>query len=187
MRTLFERGRFDAGSTAVSSSCLLFFALGLPFVSAVKVVTPAFFSLKDTRTPVAVGIGVMAVNVAVSLGLMGPLRVGGLALALSVSQALNFIVLLAWLERRIGAIGMARWTLPAAKAAAAAVLMGAALSLAWPLLRVDGAVFAVRAAALAGAIAAGIMTYAGLLRIVSPADFKSVIGLLRKAAVKEAP
>jgi putative peptidoglycan lipid II flippase len=187
MRTLFERGRFDAGSTAVSSSCLLFFALGLPFVSAVKVVAPAFFSLKDTRTPVAVGIGVMAVNVAVSLGLMGPLRVGGLALALSVSQALNFILLLAWLERRIGAIGMARWALPAAKAAAAAVLMGAALSLAWPLLRVDGAVFAVRAAALAGAIAAGIMTYAGLLRIVSPADFKSVIGLLRKAAVKEAP
>ncbi|MCK7525089.1 MAG: hypothetical protein MZV64_49525 [Ignavibacteriales bacterium] len=35
--------------------------------------------------------------------------------------------------------------------------MGAALRLAWPLLGVDGAAFAVRAAALAGAILAGIV------------------------------
>ena len=71
MRTLFERGKFDSASTAVSSSCLLFFALGLPFVSGVKVVAPAFFSLKDTRSPVVIGIAVMVVNTAVSLLLMG--------------------------------------------------------------------------------------------------------------------
>src|SRR5512136_5224 len=96
MRTLFERGAFDRASTAISSSCLLYFAIGLPFVSAVKVVAPAFFSLKDTRTPVAIGIVVMLVNTAVSHLLMGSLRVGGLALSLSLSQALNFVLLLLW-------------------------------------------------------------------------------------------
>lgn len=187
MRTLFERGQFNSGSTAVSSSCLLFFALGLPFVSAVKIVATAFFSLKDTRTPVAIGIAVMAVNTAVSLVLMGPLRVGGLALSLSLSQALNLVLLLVWLERRIGATGTAGWALSAAKSAAAAAIMGLALRLFWPLLHIDTAGFAVRAAALAGAIAAGILLYVGLIRIISPAEFRSVTGLLRKAAVKENP
>ncbi len=188
MRTLFERGHFGHGSTAVSASCLLFFALGLPFISGVKVVAPAFFSLKDTRTPVVIGIAVMAVNIAASLLLMGPLRVGGLALALSVSQGLNFVLLLFWLGRKIGAIDPVRWAAPAARSAAAAALMGAALRLAWPLLRVDGSAFAVRAAALAGAIAAGIVIYIGLLRLVSPADLKSVVGhLKRAAATKESP
>jgi putative peptidoglycan lipid II flippase len=187
IRTLFERGRFDSASTAVAASCLLFFALGLPFVSGVKVVAPAFFSLKDTRTPVLIGVAVMAVNTALSLLLMGRLRVGGLALSLSLSQALNFVLLLVWLERKIGATGAARWAAPVAKSAAAAAVMGAALRLAWPLLRVDGSAFAARAAALAGAIAAGILVYAGLMRLISPADFRSVIGLLRRAAVKEGP
>jgi putative peptidoglycan lipid II flippase len=187
MRTLFERGRFDPGSTAVSAACLLFFALGLPFVSGVKVVAPAFFSLKDTRTPVAIGIVVMAVNTAVSLALMGRLRVGGLAMALSLSQVLNFVLLLVWLERRIGAIDLAGWAVPAAKAAAAAAVMGAALRLAWPLLRVEGEAFVVRAAALAGAILAGIVIYVLLLRLVSPADLKSVLGHLKRAAAKERP
>jgi hypothetical protein len=65
--------------------------------------------------------------------------------------------------------------------------MGAALRLAWPLLRVDRAAFALRAAALGGAIAAGIAIYAGLLSLVSPADLKSVIRHLKRAAVKESP
>ena len=187
MRTLFERGRFDAGSTAVSSACLLFFALGLPFVSGVKVVAPAFFSLKDTRTPVAIGLVVMAVNTALSLLLMGPFRVGGLALSLSLSQVLNFVLLLVWIERRIGKVDLAGWALPAAKAAAAAAVMGAALRLGWPLLRADGAGFAVRAAALAGAILAGILIYVLLLRLVSPADLKSILRHLKRAAAKEGP
>jgi len=185
MRTLFERGQFNSGSTAISSGCLLFFALGLPFVSGVKVVAPAFFSLKDTRTPVGIGIAVMAVNTTVSLVLMGPLRVGGLALSLSLSQMLNFVLLLIWLERKIGPTGTFRWAGAAARSGAAAAIMGAALRLGWPQLHVDRAAFLVRAAALAGAIGAGILLYAGLIRLISPGEYRGVIGLLKRAAIKE--
>ncbi len=130
MRTLFERGRFDRSSTALAASCLLFFAVGLPFVSGVKVVAPAFFSLKDTRTPVAIGIVVMLTNAAVSVGLMGSLRVGGLALSLSLSQILNFALLVVWLERKIGPTDKRRWAASAARSAVAAAAMGVALRLA---------------------------------------------------------
>ncbi len=185
IRTLFERGAFDRGSTALAASCLMLFAVGLPFVSGVKVVAPAFFSLKDTRTPVAIGVVVMLANAALSLLLMGPFRVGGLALALSLSQVLNFVLLLVWLERKVGPTGRGRWAASAAKAAAAAAAMGAVLRIAWPALGVDGSPLAVRAAALLGTIVAGIVLYLGLLRLLSPGDFASVVGLLRKAAAKE--
>jgi len=185
IRTLFERGLFDKESTSLSAACLLFFALGLPFVSGVKVVAPAFFSLKDTRTPVAIGVAVMVVNAAASLLLMGSLRVGGLALALSLSQVLNFVLLLLWLERKVGPMGKGQWALPAAKSAAAAVVMGTALRLLWPVLAVERAAFIVRAGALAGAIVLGIVIYLALLRVISPADLKSVAGLLGRAVGKE--
>ncbi len=187
IRTLFERGAFDRGSTALASSCLLLFAIGLPFVSGVKVVAPAFFSMKDTRTPVAIGVVVLLVNAGLSLLLMGPLRVGGLALSLSLSQVLNFVLLLLWLERKVGPSGRGRWAASAAKAAAAAAVMGAVLRLAWPALGVEASPFAVRAAALLGAIVSGIVIYLGLLRLVSPADLAGLFGLLRKAAAKEGP
>ena len=187
IRTLFERGMFDRESTSLSATCLLFFALGLPFVSGVKVVAPAFFSLKDTRTPVRIGIVVMLANTAVSLLLMGSLRVGGLALALSLSQVLNFVLLFLWLERKVGPMDRRAWLLPAAKAAAAAAVMAVSLRLLWPAAAVERAGFAVRAGALALAIGAGVVIYLALIRVLSPADLKSVAGLVRKAMGKEKP
>jgi putative peptidoglycan lipid II flippase len=185
IRTLFERGQFDGESTARSAACLLFFALGLPFISGVKVVAPAFFSLKDTRTPVRMGVVVMAVNTAVSLLLMGPLRVGGLALSLSLSQALNFVLLFIWLERKVGPMDRKSWALPAAKSAAAAAVMALALRLLWPAAVLERAAFAVRAGALAVAIVAGVLIYAALMAVLSPGDLKSAVGLIRRAAGKE--
>jgi hypothetical protein len=65
--------------------------------------------------------------------------------------------------------------------------MGTALRLAWPALGVDASPFAVRAGALLAAIVSGIVVYLALLRIVSPADLKSVVGHVRRAAGKERP
>ena len=187
IRTLFERGMFDRESTSTSAACLLFFALGLPFVSGVKVVAPAFFSLKDTRTPVRIGIVVMLANIAASVLLMGPLRVGGLALALSLSQVLNFVLLFLWLERKVGPMDRRSWLLPTAKSAAAAALMAVSLRLLWPAAAVERAGFAVRAGALALAIGAGVVIYLTLVRVLSPTDLKSVAELVRKAMGKEKP
>lgn len=184
IRILFERGRFDAESTAMSAACLLFFAIGLPFVSGVKVLAPAFFSLKDTRTPVVAGVIVMAVNVAGALLLMGRLRVGGLALALSLSQILNFVLLFVWLDKRIGPMRKAPLVAAAGRSLAAAALMGGALRLAWPALGIERAAFALQAAALAVAILTGILLYAGLVRVFSPRDFENLARLLWRSAFK---
>lgn len=106
VRVLFERGQFGPASTAATAWALGFYALGLTTFSAVKVVAPAFYALRDTRTPVWIGIGAMAVNVGASLLLMGPLAHGGLALATTLASAVNTAGLLFWLRRRIGRLGL---------------------------------------------------------------------------------
>jgi putative peptidoglycan lipid II flippase len=67
---LLERGQFDATSTDLTAWALGFFALGLVGHAVVEIVARAFYALKNTRTPVAVGVAAMAVNVGLSLLLM---------------------------------------------------------------------------------------------------------------------
>ncbi len=104
IQVLFERGLFDAQSTSLSASCLFFFSLGLPFISGAKILAPAFYSLEDTKTPAVVAVLVMISYILLSLVLMKPLHVGGLALALSLSSFFNFALLFFLLERKIGKI-----------------------------------------------------------------------------------
>jgi putative peptidoglycan lipid II flippase len=102
---LFEHGAFGAeNSTPLTASALFFYALGLPAFGAVKVIGQAFFAFQDSRTPFGVGVVAMVANIVLNLLLMGPLGVGGLALATSLSGFLN-LALLAWFLRpRLGGV-----------------------------------------------------------------------------------
>jgi len=102
---LLRWGRFGAHSLSMTSFALLFFALGLPAVGGVRVVAPAFYSLKDIKTPVKVAAVAMVGNIALALILMKPLAHGGIAFALSLSAYLNLFLLLLLFRRRAGALG----------------------------------------------------------------------------------
>ena len=49
---LLERGRFTSHDTAATAAALMFYAPGLLGYSAVKIASPSFYSLRDSRTPV---------------------------------------------------------------------------------------------------------------------------------------
>jgi putative peptidoglycan lipid II flippase len=101
---LFRYGRFTEESVNMVAYALLFHATGLMGIGLTRVVVQMFYSMKDTKTPVYVAAGVMAVNIALCLLLSGPLRLGGIALAGSVSAYCNFFALLFLLEKRIGRV-----------------------------------------------------------------------------------
>ena len=54
IRLLFQRGEFTALDTIGAASALSFFVLGLPFLSGVRNTVPAFFAMKDSKTPVMI-------------------------------------------------------------------------------------------------------------------------------------
>ncbi|MEW5957282.1 MAG: murein biosynthesis integral membrane protein MurJ [Chloroflexota bacterium] len=113
---LLERGEFDAASTALTAWALGFFALGLVGHAVVEIVTRAFYALKNTKTPVAVGVAAMAINIGLSLLLLnlfarqGWPPHGGLALANSIAVTLETALLLALLRPLMGGLSEAGWT-----------------------------------------------------------------------------
>lgn len=100
--TLFQYGAMQASDVHQAAMSLQAYALGLLPFMAIKVLAPGFFARQDTRTPVRIAIIAMVANMAMNLLFIGPLAHVGLALATSLSAALNATLLLLGL-RKIGA------------------------------------------------------------------------------------
>lgn len=103
-KVLFERGAFTGYSTEITSCALLFYTLGLAASGGIKVLVSTFYSLHDTRTPVKTAFAALAINLALNIVLMYPLKAGGLALATSISAIVNFLVLYQLLRKRLGGL-----------------------------------------------------------------------------------
>lgn len=105
IRVLFERGAFDAHSTAITSGTLAFYAVGMFSFSGIKILVTAFHSLQDTRTPVIVAGACLLLNATLNFILMVPLKVGGIALATSIAATVDFLILFYILNRRFNGFG----------------------------------------------------------------------------------
>lgn len=174
IQVLFERGLFDVSSTSMTSLCLFYFAFGLPFISGVRILSPAFYSFRDIKTPVIVAFFIMITYIGLSLVLMNPLRVGGIALALSLASVLNFIALFVLLERKIGRIKKREFVLAGIKCAFSAGLMGAAI---WFFIRkfdFPRLIFLKQLGVLTAAIVLGILVYVLLSLLFNQEDLKSL-------------
>jgi putative peptidoglycan lipid II flippase len=98
---LFERGAFAPRDTLATAAALVAYAAGLAGYSAVRIATPAFYALRESRTPVIVTAVTVAVNVALNLILVRYFGYIGLAVGTSAAALLNAALLLALLRRRL--------------------------------------------------------------------------------------
>jgi putative peptidoglycan lipid II flippase len=89
LTTLFQYAEFTQNDVIMSSKSLMAYALGLPGFILIKVLSSAFFSRQDTRTPVKIAVIAMVSNIILNLILVVPLAHAGLALASSLSAYIN--------------------------------------------------------------------------------------------------
>ena len=97
---LFERGAFSPESSAMTTDALACYAAGLWAFAGMRVLITAFYALQDTKTPVKVAVIALGVNAISGLLLMGWLRHAGLALALSLASAVQFVCLAVFLRKK---------------------------------------------------------------------------------------
>jgi len=90
---LFGGGRFDARSSLLTSNALFFYSIGLTAYGGTKYYSLAFFALKDTVTPTKIAGLALLMNIVLNALLMFPLKIGGLALATSISGVVSFLFL----------------------------------------------------------------------------------------------
>ena len=159
IQVVFQYGQFDIQSTAMTSSCLFYFAFSLPFISGVKVLAPAFYSFKDTKTPVIVAFIAMLIYISLALLLMGPLRVGGIALSLSVSSFINFVLLFFLLEKKIGDLRKKTLLSSSGRSLFFSALMGSAVWIFIKRFDLPAYSLVLRLLILSAAISIGICVY----------------------------
>jgi len=102
IRLIYEHGIFSRVATNMTASALLYYSIGLFAYACVRLITMSFYALKDTKTPVKIGIYIVFINIALDLILVRYLAHSGLALATSVAAILNLIILLKVLQDKIG-------------------------------------------------------------------------------------
>jgi len=132
---LFMGGAFDYTKAERSAEALFYYSIGLSFVALVRVLAPAFFALKDTKTPVLTAFIAFILNAGFSLALMGPLLHGGLALATTLSSFCNMGLLLWFVRRKVGPFGGRKILFEGAKTLLASAPMG--LAVAWGMSLID--------------------------------------------------
>ncbi|QGY39619.1 murein biosynthesis integral membrane protein MurJ [Pseudodesulfovibrio cashew] len=99
---LFERGAFSPEAVSATASALVAYSAGLPFIALSRPLVAAFYALEDTRTPVKIAAVCLVANVGLGVWLMQPMAHVGLALAVSFSSLLNFVLLFVLLSRKRG-------------------------------------------------------------------------------------
>lgn len=160
IEVLFQHGKFNAQSTAITAPPLMFFALGLCAFALIKVVVPAFYSLHDTKTPVKIAAWALTFNLISNFlvsrpghveGALGPifsffasiadvlhipsLQNGGLALSTSLAAYINLSILIRTFEKRHGRIVNREVVVSVIKSGIASMAMGVVC---WYVIRIPG-------------------------------------------------
>jgi putative peptidoglycan lipid II flippase len=123
---IFERGRFTPADTAATAAALVSYAPGLIGYSAVKLVSPAFYAMGNSRIPVISSAVSVAFNVAANLVLVRSLGHRGLALGTALAALVNAGLLLALLRIRLGGLDGHRLAVASMKISLASFAMAVA-------------------------------------------------------------
>ncbi len=167
---LLRSGAFGTSSTDLVVSALVFYAIALFAHSGIEILSRGFYALSDTRTPVTFAVMSMLINLVLSLILVWPFGVGGLAAALSIATIDEFTMLVRTLNRRLGGLDSARMGASVAAIVVATVLMAEVIALWLAFLRLAGLLDLAQkpqaALALVGGLLLGTVVYWGTTRIL---------------------
>ncbi len=132
---------FDWNSTVMTGSTLAFFSISLFAQSLIHLLARGFYALHDTKTPVVVGVITVLVNAVLSILFIVVLHlnVWSLAISTSIASILNMLLLLFFLDRKIGYFNRYDLLMPLLKILLSGSVTGVALYI--PIKLLDQLVF----------------------------------------------
>lgn len=191
--TLYSVGAFEAEAIPAVASALRFWALGLTFYASMMFVLRAFYSLKDTRTPMVANLVLTAVQIALywtlstGIGEWAGIGVDGIPVADGVFYLLLFSALVLLMRRKIGAYdlsGVAKvYLLMAVSSLLGASAAALAVALVTPLASgIAGAIIQI----LVGGVV-GLVIAFGSARLLGVSEASATVALFGKVAKRLLP
>ena len=108
IQIVYERGAFGCASTDLTTSAFFYYAIGITFIAIAQIITKIFYSMHDMKTAVTCSAAAVAVNIILNLILVKPMQHAGLALATSIAQAVNVVLLYIVFRRKYPEISLLR-------------------------------------------------------------------------------
>jgi putative peptidoglycan lipid II flippase len=177
VRLLFEHGRFSAADTASTAAALRWYAVGLLGYASVRIVSPVFYAIRQSKVPVIVSLCTIGLSVVVNVALVGVMGFRGLALGTSVAVLANGAALLVLLHRKLNGIEHRQLALTFIKTVVAATMMAvASFATERLLMRVaPGASTGMQVIRLFPSIAVGIATLAAAAKLLRIREFDDAV------------
>lgn len=178
---LYGGSAFTPDSVRLVSWALLWYSMGLVGHCLVEVISRAFYALHDTKTPVIVGIGAMTGNLILSFFFsmdfsnIGWMPHGGLALANSTATAVESVILLVLMRRKLKGLHGKSIAESFIKSLVASLGMGAAILFLGKLVGTSNF-----GQYLIVSILSGVVIYGLLLIVLRTSEIKLVILLVQK-------
>ncbi len=179
VQLLYGSNMFDTNSVDLVAWALLWYAIGLLGHGVVEITSRAFYSLHDTRTPVAIGVGAMVMNLGLSLfftflfNRINWMPHGGLALANSMATAIESVILLILMKKKLKGIAAPKIFDAAWKA------MIASLTMVFVIVLIERTIM--RQSILAGTVLSiffGTISYFCVLVILKTSEVKRAAALI---------
>ncbi|MFH1873836.1 MAG: murein biosynthesis integral membrane protein MurJ [Pseudomonadota bacterium] len=181
VRVLFQRGVFDVQATLATAGTLKMFALGIPFVSGVRNLVPAFFALRSPKTPVIIATVALVVNAVMALLLMQTMLYRGLALAMALASSINFALLIIFLRRKIGRLGARKIIASVGRSILASSLMGGFIISAIKFGNLfTSKQLASQVLSLTLLIMISIMLYIAIIRFISFEEYQAIKRMVKR-------
>ena len=189
VQVIFERRAFTHTDTLATAAALQCYAVGLVGYSVVRIASPTFYALNESRTPVKVSVMTVLVNAALNIALARVMGYQGLALGTSLAALLNGGTLLFLLHRRLQGLDDRRVLVSFVKIAAASALMGAAAAAADVMLStwLPGGGLGMQLLRLTAAIAAALAVLAASAHILHIDEFRRGVRLVSAKLARRAP
>ncbi len=182
IRVLFQHGQFVAESTRLTARPLLYYAIGLPALACVKLIVPAFYSARDTKTPVIVASISFILNIVLNViflqFLFRRFQNGGPALATALATFFDFFTLFIIFRLRYGSLGMLDILRSISKISLCSLIMGAGIMIAnYYAKNVLQGAFPLQLTVFTGMILGATLLYVGLTWIFRCPEIEEVYGV----------
>jgi len=182
IRVVLGTGSFDWQDTVLTMNTLGFFALSLFAQATLPLLTRVFYARHNSKTPFYFGFFTIIINIALSYYLGAKLGVAGLALAFSIANTLNMLLLWGYLYVKVGALDLANILVSVSKFTIAAIAAGIAAQLmkavVWPII--DMTKFSGVFIQLAISFTVGLIVYAFFCYLFKSEELFGLLSTLRK-------
>jgi putative peptidoglycan lipid II flippase len=123
IRLLFQHGHITAHDADLISRSVLFYSAAIWAFSLQQILNRAYYAMHDMATPLVMSIVTLAVNLAVELPLVWKLGEAGMAAGTLASFAIQSLVMLFMLDRKLGGLDLRKSIAPTCKMIAATAIM----------------------------------------------------------------